>query len=165
MGKGGIHTKKNNKTLEISNKTKLNQSDLNKIEFMSSENVEVIPKHVRARGPKGKFIRNTQANDTNVNIMGEASGVLQNDDRVSKGRKLRVGNNKLAQIIKESVIEKAKERKARLDRETSRLNVGTRNQPTRKVVAAAAADVANDDVSDIPDVSDGHESEFLGVNT
>merc|ERR1712121_526030 len=70
--KGGIHTKKNNKTMEISNKTKANQSDLNKIELISSENVEVIPKHVRARGPKGKFIRNTQANDTNVNIVGEA---------------------------------------------------------------------------------------------
>merc|ERR1712121_145730 len=85
---GGKHTKKNNKTMEISNKTKSNQSDLNKIELISSENVEVIPKHVRARGPKGKFIRNTQANDTNVNIVGEASGVLQNDDRVSKGREL-----------------------------------------------------------------------------
>merc|ERR1712121_2446 len=126
MGKGGIHTKKNNKTMEISNKTKSNQSDLNKIELISSENVEVIPKHVRARGSKGKFIlktstktnsnqsdlnkielissenveviskhvrargskgkfiRNTQANDTNVNIVGETSGVLQNNDRVSK---------------------------------------------------------------------------------
>merc|ERR1712121_573737 len=137
---------------------------------MSSENVEIIPKHARARGPKGKFICNTQANDTNVNTVGEASGVLQNDDRVSKGRKLSVGNNKLAQNIKESVIEKAKERKKRLDRETSKLNVGTRNQPTRKVVAAAAAVVANDDVSvvsdvfDVSDVSDGHESEFSGIN-
>merc|ERR1712121_402175 len=164
MGKGGIHTKKNNKTMEISNKTKSNQSDLNKIELVSSENVEIIPKHVRARGPKGKFIRNTQANDTNVNIVGEASGVLQNNNRVSKGRELRVRNNKLAQSIKESVIEKAIERKARLDRETSRLNVGTRNQPTRKVVAAAAADVANDDVSDFSDASDGYESEFSGVH-
>merc|ERR1712121_191450 len=105
--KGEIHTKKNNKTMKISNKTKSNRSDLNKIELISSENVEVIPKHVRARGPKGKFIRNTQANDINVNIVGEASGVLQNNDRVSKGRELRVRNNKLAQSIKESVIEKA----------------------------------------------------------
>merc|ERR1712121_154901 len=78
------------------------------------------------------------------------------------GRKLRVGNNKLAQSIKESAIEKAKERKERLDRETSTLNVGTRNQPKRKDATAAAADVANDDVSDVSDVfdvSDGHESE------
>merc|ERR1712121_172440 len=159
MGKGGIHTKKNNKTMEISNKTKSNQSDLNKIELVSSENVEIIPKHVRARGPKGKFIRNTQANDTNVNIVGEASAVSQNDDRVSKRRKLRVGNNKLAQSIKESALEKAKERKERHDRETSTLNVGTRNQPKRKVATAAAADVANDDISDVSDVfdvSDGH---------
>merc|ERR1712033_66016 len=87
--KGGLHTKKNNKTMEISNKTKAIQGDLNKIEVMSSENVEINPKHARARGPKGKFIRNTQANDTNVNTVGEASGISQNDDRVSKGRKLR----------------------------------------------------------------------------
>merc|ERR1712121_144165 len=162
---GGLHTKKNNQTMEVSNKAKAIQSDLNKFEGMSSENVEINPKHARARGPKGKFIHNTQANDTNVNTVGETSGVLQNDDRVSKGRKLRVGNNKLAQSIKESVIEKAKERKERLDRETSRLNVGTCNQPTRKVVAAAAADVANDDISYVSDVSDGHESEFSGVHT
>merc|ERR1712121_241715 len=43
-------------------------------------------------------------------------------------------------------------------------NVGTRNQPTRKVIAAAATDVANDDVSDDSDVSDGYESEFSGVH-
>merc|ERR1711867_109594 len=169
--KGGLYTKKNNQAMEISNKTKGIESDLNKIEVMSSENVEINPKH--ARGPKGKFIRNTQANDTNVNTVGEASGVSQNNDRVSKGRKLRVGDNKLAQNIKENVIEKAKKRKERLDRETSKLNVRTRNQPTRKVVAAAAADVANDDVSDISDVSDvfddsdvsdGHESEFSFIH-
>merc|ERR1712033_68378 len=52
--KGGIHTKKNNKTMEISNKTNSNQSDLNKIELNSSENVEVIPKHVRAKGTQRK---------------------------------------------------------------------------------------------------------------
>merc|ERR1712121_629432 len=86
------------------------------------------------------------------------------------GRKLRVGNNKLAQSIKESVIEIPKERKERLDRETSKLNVGTRNQPKRKVVTAAAADVANDDVSDasdvfdVSDVSDGNESEFSFIH-
>merc|ERR1712033_65745 len=168
--KGGLHTKKTWETMEISNKTKAIQSDLNKIEVMSSENVEINPKHARARGPKGKFIRNTQANDTNVNSVGEASDVSQNDDRVSKGRKLRVGNNKLAQSIKESVLEKAKERKERLDRETSKLNVGTRKQPTRNVVTAAAADVANDDVSDVSDVfdvsdvSDGHEREFSFIH-
>merc|ERR1712121_551318 len=59
--RGGIHTKK------TSNKTNSNQSDFDKIELISSENVEVIPKQFRARGSKGKFIRNTQANDTNVN--------------------------------------------------------------------------------------------------
>merc|ERR1712121_546646 len=150
--KGGLHTKKNNQPREISNKTKAIQSDLNKIEVMSSENVEINPKHARARGPKGKFIRNTQANDTNVNIVGEASGVSQNDDRVGKGRMLRVGNNKLAQSIKESVLEKAKERKERHDRETSKLNVGTRKQPTRNIITAASADLANDDVSDVSDV-------------
>merc|ERR1712121_549420 len=115
--------------------------------------------HAKARGPKGKFISTTQANDTDVNTVGEPSGVSQNDDRVSKGRKLRVGNNKSAQSIKESALEKAKERKERLDRETSTLNVGTRKQPKRKVATAAAADVANDDVSDFSDVfdvSDGH---------
>ena len=89
--KGGLYTKKNNQTMEISNKTKAIQSDLNKIEVMSSENVEINPKHARARGPKGKFIRNTQANDTNMNTVGGASCVPQNDDRVSKGRKLRCG--------------------------------------------------------------------------
>ena len=96
--------------MEISNKTKAIQSDLNKIEVMSSENVEINPKHARARQPKGKFIRNTQANDTNVNIVGETSGVLQSNDRVSKGWELRV-HNKMAQSIKESVIEKAKEKR------------------------------------------------------
>merc|ERR1712121_509644 len=100
-------------------------------------------------------------------------GVSQNDVRVSKGRKLSVGNNRLAESIKESVIEKAKERKERLDRETSKLNVGTHNQPTRKVITATAADVSNDDVSDVSDVSDvfdvsdvsdGHESEVSFIH-
>merc|ERR1712121_110570 len=101
--RGGRPTKKTN------NKTNSNQSDFNKIELIGSEIIEheVISKQVKPRGHKGRFISNAQANDTNVNIVGENSGVLQSNDSVSRGRERRV-HNTMAQNIKDTAIEKAK---------------------------------------------------------
>ena len=66
----------------------------------------------------------------------------------------------MAQNIMDTAIEKAKDRQARLNKEKCRLNVGTRTQPLRGVVAAAA-DVsnANADATDVP------ENEISYVNS
>merc|ERR1712121_604287 len=127
--RGGRPTKKTN------NKTNSNQSDFNKIQLIGSEIIEheFISKQVKSRGYKGRFISKAQANDTNVNIVGENSGVSQSNDRVSRGREQRV-HNTMAQNIKDTAIEKAKERKARMDKEKCRLNVEPRTQPLRGVV-------------------------------
>ena len=59
-------------------------------------------------GEKGRFIskQNTHANDTSVNIVGENSGVLESNDRVSSERV----RNKMAQNIMDTAAEKEKDR-------------------------------------------------------
>ena len=94
-----------------------------------------------------------------MNIVGETSGVLQNNDRVSKGRELRV-HNKMAQSIKESFIEKAIERKARLDKEKCRLNVEPRTQPLRGVVAENEFSYVNSSSEDAGLSSDDSTSPY-----
>ena len=67
--------------------------------------------------------------------MGENSGVLESNARVSRGRV----RNKMAQNIMDTAAEKEKDRQARITKDKDRLQVGTRTQPSRGVVANADA--------------------------
>ena len=91
--------------------------------------------------------------------MGENSGVSQSNDRVSKEREQRV-HNTLSQNIKDTAIEKAKERQARLDKEKCRLNVEPRTQPLRGVVTENEISYVNSSSEDAGLSSDDSNSPY-----